>query len=132
MRIMLGYVYCPGTMSKVMMIWKWPLSQIIFNDYSLQKHLMTHNKSHVLDVDELGTMGMKYIYILFIRGNKAHVILKVFFLRLTRFCLKSLCKMWVDWHVVGWIIANISFMKRHCSWGMSFGAYHLRTQEPMD
>jgi len=73
----LRILYCLGIVLVIMMIWKWPLSQTIFNGYSLQEHLMTHNEGHVLDADEVGVVGMKKKYIFFIRGNEVHVTLKV-------------------------------------------------------
>jgi hypothetical protein len=62
-----------------------------------------------------------------IRGNEAHVTLKVQFLKLTRFCFMRLCKIWMCWCVVGWIVVSISFVKRHF-WGKSFGTYCLKTK----
>lgn len=56
---------------------------------------MMHNEDHVLDVDEVGVVGVKKKKYTFIRRNEVHVTLKVQLLGLRRFCMKSLCKMLV-------------------------------------
>jgi hypothetical protein len=63
-----------------------------FNGYFLQEHFITHNEGHVPSVDEVGVVSVKKKK-LFIKGNEAHVTLKMQLLGLKRFCLKSLCEM---------------------------------------
>jgi hypothetical protein len=52
-------LYCPRTMSIVMTIWKWSLVQTILDKYPLRKHLITFNETHILDDDDVGTVGVK-------------------------------------------------------------------------
>jgi hypothetical protein len=49
--------------STMMTIWKWSLVQTILDGYPLIKHLISFNETHILDVDDLGVVGVIYIYI---------------------------------------------------------------------
>jgi hypothetical protein len=42
-----------------MMIWKWPLSQIILDACSLRKHLVKYSEGVVPNVDEVGVIGVR-------------------------------------------------------------------------
>lgn len=101
-----------------------------FNGYFLQEHFITHNEGHVPGVDEVGAVSVKKKK-LFIKGNEAHVTLKMQLPRLRRFCLKSLCEMWMHWRVMGWIVVNISLVKKCCFWGKSIGGCCFRIGELM-
>jgi hypothetical protein len=42
-----------------MMISKWPLFQTIINGYFLQEHLVKYSEDVVLDIDEVGVIGVR-------------------------------------------------------------------------
>jgi len=42
-----------------MMILKWPLSQTIIDGYSLRKHLVKYSECFVLDINEVGVIGVR-------------------------------------------------------------------------
>jgi hypothetical protein len=46
-------------MSVVVTIWKWSLAQTIFDGYPLIEHLISFNETHILDVDDVGVVGVK-------------------------------------------------------------------------
>jgi hypothetical protein len=77
---------CLSIVSVVMTIWKWPLARTIFDGYFLRKHLVKYSEGLVVDDDEVRIIGVKKNNILFTRGNKAHVTLKVQLPGWTRFC----------------------------------------------
>ncbi len=60
-----------------MMILKWPLSQTIIDGYSLRKHLVKYSECFVLDINEVGVIGVRKKKKLFIRRNEVHVTFKV-------------------------------------------------------
>jgi hypothetical protein len=68
---------CPSLVSVVMIIWKWPLVGTILDGYSLRQHFMKYSEGLIADDDEVKIIGVKKNNILFIRGNKTHVALKV-------------------------------------------------------
>ncbi len=43
-------------MLTMMTIWKWSLVQTIHDGYPLEDHLITFNETHILDVDDVGTI----------------------------------------------------------------------------
>jgi hypothetical protein len=63
-------LYCPMTMLVVMIIWKWPLAQIILDGYTFIEHLISFNETHIPNVDDVGVVGVKKIYIPFIKGSE--------------------------------------------------------------
>ncbi len=52
-------MYCLVIVSTVMMISKWPLSRTIIDGYFLQKHLVKSSEVIVLDIDEMGVIGVR-------------------------------------------------------------------------
>jgi hypothetical protein len=46
-------------MLPMMTIWKWLLAQTILDGYPLIEHLITFNETHILDVDDVGVVGVK-------------------------------------------------------------------------
>ncbi len=59
----LTIVYCPGNISIVMIIWKWPLVQTTMEGFSLKEFLLLYDESYVLQVDVEGMIGVKKKYI---------------------------------------------------------------------
>jgi len=58
---MLGFASCivlRTIVSTMMTIWKWLLVQRILDGYPLIKHLISFNETHMLDVDDLGVVGV--------------------------------------------------------------------------
>ncbi len=49
-------LYCPGTMSIMMTIWKWLLVQTILDGYPLKEHFITFNETHIPDGDDVGEL----------------------------------------------------------------------------
>jgi hypothetical protein len=52
-------LYYPATVSTMMTIWKWPLVQMNLDGYSLRKHFIAFNETHIPNVDDVGTIGVK-------------------------------------------------------------------------
>jgi hypothetical protein len=46
-------LYYPSILSIIMTNWRWPLSLIILNGYSLQEHLVMHNEGCVPNANEI-------------------------------------------------------------------------------
>jgi hypothetical protein len=40
-------------------LWKWLLGQTIRDGYPFKEHLITFNETHILDVDDVGAIGVK-------------------------------------------------------------------------
>jgi hypothetical protein len=57
-------------MSTMMTIWKWPLVQIIPNGYPFIQNLISFNETHIPNVDDVGTLGVKKKKIPFTKGSK--------------------------------------------------------------
>ncbi len=55
----MSILYCLNNVLVVMMIWKWPLVQMILNGYSLRQLLMSYNESNILIIEEEGEIGVR-------------------------------------------------------------------------
>jgi len=52
-------LYCPVIMSIVMTLMKWLLGQTILDGYPFKEYFITFNETHILDVDDVGVVGVK-------------------------------------------------------------------------
>jgi hypothetical protein len=52
-------LFYPATVSTMMIIWKWPLAQMILDGYSLKEHFITFNETHIPNVDDVRAIGVK-------------------------------------------------------------------------
>jgi hypothetical protein len=63
-------LYCLTIVSILVTICKWLLIQTILDGYLFIKHFITFHETHILDVDDVGVVGVKGEKNPFIRRNK--------------------------------------------------------------
>jgi len=71
----LTIIYCPGNISAVMIIWKWPLVHTTMEGFSLKEFLLLYDESYVLEVDAEGMIGVKKKKIALVRKNRRRLCL---------------------------------------------------------
>ncbi len=61
-----------------------------FTTIFFKEHLLTHNEGRAPNANEMGTIGVKFYFIFFIRKNEVHVTLKVQCPELKVLCKESM------------------------------------------
>jgi hypothetical protein len=57
--VKMNILYCMNNILIVMMIWRWPLAQIIMDGYSLGQLLVSYDENNIPIVDEEGEIGVR-------------------------------------------------------------------------